>query len=179
MKDFVVLVDQKDNAIGTMEKLEAHQKGLLHRAFSVFIFNDKGELLIQRRALDKYHSPGLWTNSCCSHPKPKESLLDAAHRRLEEEMGMKCPNLQPVNSFIYKTDFDNGLIENEYDHIVLGTTNALPRINPDEVHEYAYLSIEEIKERIAKAPDTFTYWFKLAIRKIDFSDEFDRLSKVA
>ena len=179
MQDFVILVDKKDNPIGTMEKLEAHQKGLLHRAFSVFIFNDKDELLIQRRALEKYHSPGLWTNTCCSHPKPNEALLDAAHRRLMEEMGMKCPNLFPVNSFIYKTDFDNGLIENEYDHIVLGRSNDMPLINREEVHEYAYLSIDSIKEKIKNTPDVYTYWFKLAISKINFFEELKSLPKVA
>jgi len=179
MKDFVVLVDKNDNSIGYMEKLEAHQKGLLHRAFSVFIFNDKNEMLLQRRALNKYHSPGLWTNTCCSHPKPNEAVLDAAHRRLMEEMGLKCPLLHPINSFVYKAEFDNGLIENEYDHIIIGKSNDLPLINKEEVHEYEYVTIEEIKNRIQKRENEFTYWFKVAISRINFHNELKNIQKVA
>ena len=179
MKEFVVLVDEEDTSIGTMEKLEAHQKGLLHRAFSVFIFNSNNKLLLQRRALTKYHSPGLWTNTCCSHPRPNEEVLDAAHRRMQEEMGFNCKELFPISNFVYKTAFDNGLIENEYDHIIIGKSDTLPMLNPEEVCEYGYFSIEEIKSKIKARPENFTYWFQLAIEKIDLLKHLKKLQNVA
>ena len=130
--DFVVLVDENDNELGVMKKMLAHEKGVLHRAFSVFIFNSKGELLLQQRANHKYHSAGLWTNTCCSHPRPNETIKDAAHRRLFEEMGMVC-DLKIIDNFIYKANFDNGLIEHEFDYIIKGFSDAVPAINKDEV----------------------------------------------
>ena len=165
MVDYVVLVNKKDQEIGTMEKIEAHQKGLLHRAFSVFIFNSKGEMLIHRRALGKYHSPGLWTNTCCSHPRPNETVLDAANRRLDEEMGMG-ESLSEVISFIYHHKFDNGLVEHEFDHILTGISDALPSINEDEVDSYKYIEIEELEQSMKQNPDDYSIWFKLAYPKL-------------
>ncbi len=163
--EHVILVDELDNAIGSMEKMEAHQKGVLHRAFSVFVFNDKNQMLLQRRALSKYHSAGLWTNTCCSHPRPNEALMDAANRRLDEEMGMKV-ELTHKTSFIYKTQFDNDLTEHELDHIFIGTSNQKPKINSDEVDSYIWLGIDDIKEQIKLNPHQFTSWFKIAIDKV-------------
>tara|TARA_B110000483_G_C18193454_1_gene541980 strand:+ start:986 stop:1498 length:513 start_codon:yes stop_codon:yes gene_type:complete len=165
MVDYVVLVNKKDQEIGTMEKMEAHQKGLLHRAFSVFILNSKGEMLIHRRALGKYHSPGLWTNTCCSHPRPNETVLDAANRRLDEEMGMG-ESLSEVVSFVYHHKFDNGLVEHEFDHILTGISDALPSINEDEVDSYKYMGIEELEQSMKQNPDDYSIWFKLAYPKL-------------
>src|SRR5690606_20819833 len=144
MTEEVILVDQEDKALGTMEKLEAHQTGVLHRAFSVFLFNSEGELLLQQRAFDKYHSPGLWSNTCCSHPRPGEDTLGAAKRRLHEEMGMEC-KLHFISKFLYKTRFENGLFEHELDHIFVGTTDSLPTINPQEANDFKFLSLAKIK----------------------------------
>ncbi len=160
----VILVDEQDIVVGEMEKLEAHQKGLLHRAFSVFIFNDAGQLLLQQRALSKYHSAGLWTNTCCSHPRPNEDTLTAAGRRLNEEMGLEA-ELEHKNFLIYKTKFENGLFEHEYDHIFIGKTNEQPKINKNEVEKYEWMSPTEIKEKINSHPEQFTVWFKMAIEK--------------
>jgi isopentenyl-diphosphate delta-isomerase len=165
MIEEVVLVNENDVAIGTMEKLEAHEKGLLHRAFSVFIFNDKNELLLQRRALTKYHSAGLWTNTCCSHPRPNETTLNAANRRLVEEMGIET-ELIFKTSFIYKTKFDNGLTEHEFDHIFFGTSNANPTINTEEVDSFVWMSVEALKQKINLKPNEFTSWFKIAVKKL-------------
>lgn len=165
MKEEVILVNEQDQAIGAMEKMEAHEKGLLHRAFSVFIFNSKKELLVQQRALSKYHSPGLWTNTCCSHPRPGEDTLDAALRRLDEEMGMQAP-LERMTSFIYKTTFENGLTEYEYDHIYTGYSEKDPAINTDEVNAFKWMSMNEIKSELKMNSEAYTYWFKLAIEKL-------------
>ena len=165
INDFVVLVDEKDNDIGVMEKLQAHKEGLLHRAFSVFIFNDKNELLMQQRALSKYHSAGLWTNTCCSHPRPNETIKDAANRRLFEEMGMSC-NLVIKTNFIYKTNFDNGLTEHELDYILVGYTNQNPIINKEEVESFRWQTLSDIKNDIVVNPNFYTSWFKIAIEKI-------------
>lgn len=164
-KEFVILVDEQDNDIGVMEKLEAHQKGLLHRAFSVFIFNDKDELLLQQRAFSKYHSGGLWTNSCCSHPRPNETIKDAANRRLFEEMGMSC-DLKIKTNFIYKTPFENGLTEHELDYVLIGNTNQNPIINKEEVENYKWISIADIKKDIISNPHQYTSWFKIALEKV-------------
>ncbi len=164
-RDYVILVDENDHPIGQMEKLEAHQKGLLHRAFSVFIFNSKGELLIHRRAANKYHSPNLWTNTCCSHPRPGENALDAANRRLMEEMGMKT-NLSHAFEFMYKVGFDNGLTEHEYDHVFFGYTDAKPEINPEEVSEFEYVSMKELVQMIENQPNQYTAWFKICLPKV-------------
>jgi isopentenyl-diphosphate delta-isomerase len=164
-EDQVILVDENDTPIGTMGKLEVHQKGLLHRAFSVFIFNDKNEMLLQRRALDKYHSAGLWTNTCCSHPKPNEDTLAAAHRRLKEEMGM-ATELQHKSSFIYKTPFDNNLTEHEFDHVFIGHSNSDPKINPEEVDSFKWINIPDLKNEIESSPEKFTSWFKIAMERV-------------
>jgi isopentenyl-diphosphate delta-isomerase len=157
----VILVDDRDVEQGVMEKLEAHEKGLLHRAFSVFILNDAGEMLLQRRAITKYHSPGLWTNACCSHPKPGETTLIAAYRRLEEEMGFSCL-LKEIGAFIYQVKFDNGLIEHEYDHLMLGYYRGSVVPNPEEVKEYKYLPLKHIDELLANDEEKFSYWFRIA-----------------
>ncbi len=164
-KEYVILVDEQDNDIGVMEKLLAHQEGLLHRAFSIFIFNEKGELLLQQRALSKYHSAGLWTNTCCSHPRPNETIKDAANRRLFEEMGMSC-DLKIISNFIYKTPFENGLTEHELDYVLTGITNQNPHINKDEVENYKWMAIEDIKKDIISRPDLYTSWFKIALEKV-------------
>ena len=157
----VILVDDDDRAIGVMEKMEAHQKGLLHRAFSVFIINKAGELLLQQRALSKYHSPGLWTNTCCSHPAPGELTTLAASRRLKEEMGIVCP-LAEIGTFTYQTEFDNGLIEYEFDHVFVGQCDAI--VNPDksEVEAYKWISIADLDEDVNLHKEQYTYWFHLA-----------------
>jgi isopentenyl-diphosphate delta-isomerase len=165
LKEQVILVDIQDRPIGIMEKLEAHQKGVLHRAFSVFIFNSKKELLMQRRALNKYHSPGLWTNTCCSHPRPGEDTLVAAERRLREEMGIETV-LHYKTHFIYKTEFDNKLTEHEYDHVFTGVSEQEPQINPQEVLSYKWLFVEEIKNQIKTNPEEFTSWFKIIMEKL-------------
>lgn len=160
--EYVILVDENDNDIGVMEKLQAHQEGKLHRAFSIFIFNDKNELLIQQRALSKYHSAGLWTNTCCSHPRPNETIKDSANRRLYEEMGLSC-DLQIKTNFIYKTSFDNGLTEHELDYVLVGYTKQDPLINKDEVENYKWKQISEIKNDIISYPHLYTSWFKIAL----------------
>lgn len=165
MNDLIILVDENDRELGVMEKMEAHLKGHLHRAFSVFIFNENGDMLLQKRASSKYHSGGLWTNTCCSHPRPNESLTDAANRRLMEEMGMEC-ELQHKFSFIYKCGLDNNLMEHELDHVFTGVTNMIPVLNRDEVEDYRYLSKEELKKEIADSPHLFTEWFKIALPKL-------------
>ncbi|WP_207532564.1 isopentenyl-diphosphate Delta-isomerase [Desertivirga arenae] len=157
----VILVDEHDNEIGQMEKMEAHLKGLLHRAFSVFVFDNQGRMLLQRRALEKYHSPGLWTNTCCSHPAPGESNLAAATRRLKEEMGFTC-ELKEIGAFTYRTTFDNGLQEYEFDHLFTGEFNSSFETNPEEVDSYKWLSIEEIDKLLKASPDDYTVWFKIA-----------------
>ena len=163
-KENVVLVDRNDNPMGLMPKLEAHQKGVLHRAFSVFILNQKGQLMLQRRALDKYHSPGLWTNTCCSHPRESESNIEAGVRRLKEEMGFTTP-LKSMFSFIYKSKFDNGLTEHEFDHVLLGYYDKQPFINTIEVSEWKWMSLDKIIIEIKNKPEEFTVWFKIIFEK--------------
>lgn len=160
----VILVDENDNKIGLMPKMEAHEKALLHRAFSVFVFNDKNELMLQQRALHKYHSPGLWTNTCCSHQRDGESNLEAGKRRLEEEMGF-VTELEETTSFIYKAPFDNGLTEHEYDHIIIGYYNDEPNINEDEVADWKWMNLEDVKVDITLHPENYTAWFKIIFDK--------------
>ncbi len=160
----VILVNEKDEKIGLMPKLEAHEKALLHRAFSVFIFNDKNELMLQQRALHKYHSPGLWTNTCCSHQRDGETSLEAGKRRLLEEMGLTT-QLKEVTAFIYKAPFDNGLTEHEFDHILVGTYNGKPSINEDEVASWKWMLMEDVKEDIKQNPHIYTEWFKIIFDK--------------
>lgn len=163
--EYVILVDERDNELGVMEKMQAHREGRLHRAFSIFVFNDKNELLLQQRALDKYHSPGLWTNTCCSHPRPHETVKDAANRRLFEEMGISC-YLSIKTSFIYHTPFDNGLTEHELDYVLTGILNRDPIINPAEVHAFQWLGIDEVKQDVALHPNRYTSWFRIALEKV-------------
>ena len=164
IEDNVILVDVHDNQIGLMPKLEAHEKGVLHRAFSVFIFNNKGELMLQRRALSKYHSPGLWTNTCCSHQRDGESNILAAKRRLNEEMGFVTELIEKT-SFIYKANFDNGLTEHELDHIIVGEYNHSPVINCSEVDTWKWMSMEDIRNNINDQPHNYTAWFKIIFEK--------------
>lgn len=163
--DEVVLVDENDQELGTLEKLRAHQEGKLHRAFSIFIFNDQGELLLQRRAFGKYHSEGLWSNTCCSHPRPGEQLADAALRRLKEELGMACELIYGF-SFQYKADFDNGLTEHELDHVFVGTSNDEPLLNLQEVSEFKYIRHEDLVSSIEELPQEYTTWFKLVFERV-------------
>lgn len=165
MSASVVLVNEMDEAIGTMEKMEAHEKGLLHRAFSVFVFNKEGLLLLQRRALSKYHSAGLWTNTCCSHPFPGEAVADAAVRRLKEELGFTTP-LRKVFDFKYEAAFDNGLIEHEFDHVFVGEFEGAIEPNPEEVHEFKYVSMEEVEQDMKQQPELYTAWFHIAFPKL-------------
>jgi isopentenyl-diphosphate delta-isomerase len=165
MKEEVVLVDERDTAIGTSEKLEAHEMGLLHRAFSVFIFNRSNELLLQKRALTKYHSAGLWTNTCCGHPRPGEDVLGAAKRRLREEMGISA-ELREVFSFTYHEKLGNGLTEHEYDHVFFGETEAKPQPDPLEASDWKFQDCEQLREDIKTKPEHFTIWFRLCFERV-------------
>ncbi|MFC4222136.1 isopentenyl-diphosphate Delta-isomerase [Flagellimonas marina] len=160
----VILVNEADEPIGLMPKMEAHEKALLHRAFSVFVMNDKGETMLQQRAKDKYHSPLLWTNTCCSHQRNGESNIEAGKRRLMEEMGFST-ELKELFSFIYKAPFDNGLTEHEYDHVMIGSFNSAPNINPKEVADWKWMHPEDIKKDISKNPDHYTAWFKIIFER--------------
>lgn len=157
----VILVNEADEAIGRMEKMEAHEKALLHRAFSVFLFNKQGEMLLQKRASTKYHSPSLWTNACCSHPMPGEETNDAALRRLKEELGFTTA-ISKAFHFTYKADFDNGLTEHEFDHVFVGEYEGDMQLNVDEVSEVCYKSMGDIKTEIAQKAGEYTEWFKIA-----------------
>ncbi|MCM8568089.1 isopentenyl-diphosphate Delta-isomerase [Gramella jeungdoensis] len=160
----VILVNEKDEQIGLMEKIEAHEKALLHRAFSVFVFNRHNELMIQQRAFSKYHSPGLWTNTCCSHQREGETNIEAGKRRLMEEMGFTT-DLKDTISFIYKAPFDNGLTEHEFDHILVGKFDGEPDLNPDEVAAWKWVSLEDLKKDMKKNPHIYTEWFKIIFDK--------------
>jgi isopentenyl-diphosphate delta-isomerase len=165
MIEEVILVNEQDEETGTIEKMEAHRKALLHRAFSIFIFNDKAEMLLQQRALGKYHSPGLWTNTCCSHPRPGEAVAAAAARRLQEEMGIETP-LKKIFDFIYRTEFDNGLTEFEFDHVYTGSYTG--QLSPDrqEVNDYCFRSMEDISQDLLQWPEKYTSWFHIAFQKL-------------
>jgi isopentenyl-diphosphate delta-isomerase len=165
MQELLILVDEKDNQLGTMEKLEVHKKGLLHRAFSVFIFNSEGKFLLQQRADEKYHSPGLWSNTCCSHPLSGEIVADAVKRRLWQEMGMQTETTFQF-SFIYKKEFDNGLTEYEFDHVYFGKSDELPRPNPAEVKNWNYVSLADLKKDISENPENYTEWLKICFEKV-------------
>ncbi|AOW19927.1 isopentenyl-diphosphate Delta-isomerase [Urechidicola croceus] len=160
----VILVNENDEQIGLMPKMEAHEKALLHRAFSVFVFNKKGELMLQQRAKDKYHSPLLWTNTCCSHQREGETNIVAGKRRLQEEMGFVC-ELEEVFSFIYKAPFDNGLTEHELDHVMVGSYNQNPNINSSEVESYKWMTLEEVKVDMELNPKKYTAWFQIIFEK--------------
>lgn len=165
MIEKVILVDEQDNEIGSMEKIEAHEKALLHRAFSIFIFNDEGQMMLQQRALTKYHSPGLWTNTCCSHPRPGELLYDATRRRIVEEMGFLC-DMEEMFSFIYKAPFDHGLTEHELDHVFFGRYNGEPEVNHDEVAAWKWMELNALLVDMEKDPEGYTVWFRIAMGAI-------------
>jgi len=162
MVEQVVLVDENDVATGMMPKLEAHEKGVLHRAFSVFIFNLNGDMLLQQRAFGKYHSAGLWSNACCSHPRPGEQVYDAAIRRLYEEMGIKC-RIKEVFSFIYEAQLENGLTEHEFDHVFIGLSDDEPKIDSAEVAGWRYIEHDQLMAEIKDHPENYTEWFKLCL----------------
>jgi isopentenyl-diphosphate delta-isomerase len=161
----VILVNENDVPIGTMEKLEVHQKALLHRAFSIFIFNSKGEMLLQQRAKNKYHSASLWTNACCSHPEPGQDTMVAAAKRLQEEMGFTTPLIKAFD-FIYKAPFDNGLTEHELDHVFIGTHDSKIIACKEEVNDYCYMTTNEINASLQSHPQKYTEWFKIAFPKL-------------
>lgn len=162
----VILVDEHDNPVGMHEKLDAHSKGLLHRAFSVFIFNAKGEMLLQQRALGKYHSGGLWTNACCSHPAPGETTETAALRRLQEEMGFQT-SIEKIFDFVYRAELDNALTEHEFDHVFAGEYEGEINFDEEEVMNYCYTEVPEIRQNLAQKPQQFTAWFQLAFPQIE------------
>lgn len=161
----VILVNEHDEVLGVMEKIEAHEKALLHRAFSVFVFNKRHQLLLQKRALTKYHSGGLWTNTCCSHPRPGEPTENAALRRLKEEMGFET-NLTKAFTFIYQASFENGLTENEFDHVYIGEYDGMVTPNPEEVASFAYYTLDEIESSMQEHPEQYTVWFQIAFPKL-------------
>lgn len=159
MKEYIIVVDEFDKKIGSIEKLEAHYKGILHRAFSILVFNSKNQLLLQKRNMEKYHSPGLWTNTCCSHPRYGENLQDAISRRLREEMGFTC-ELEERFSFIYKVQLGENLFEHEFDHVFIGKYDGKVIPNKAEVDEFKWVDIEEVKTDIVYRAELYTYWFK-------------------
>lgn len=161
----VILVDTNDNPVGQMEKLKAHLKGELHRALSILIFNSDGEILLQQRAFSKYHTPGLWSNTCCSHPRPGEDSLEAATRRLQEEMGFTTPLIKSFD-FIYRAHFDNGLIEHEFDHVFFGTFDGEPVINPEEANDFEWVKLNNLMEDMRSSPENYTVWFRIIMEKM-------------
>lgn len=161
----IILVDKKDRAVGTGEKLEVHKAGSLHSAFSIFVFNRKGELLLQKRARGKYHSGGLWTNTCCSHPRAGEELKEAVHRRLKQEMGFDCP-LNEAFSFIYRVKFANGLYEHELDHVFVGRFDGKPAPDPEEADGWEWVSLKELKKDIRENPEKYTYWLRVSLDRV-------------
>lgn len=165
-KNFVILVDELDNETGVMKKMEAHKKAILHRAISVFIVNTKGEWLLQRRAFNKYHSNGLWTNTCCSHPFPGESNIEAAHRRLKEEMGLNA-DLNEIFQFIYVEELDNKLTEHELDHVFVGVTDKKPEINTNEVADWKYMDYNSLITSLEHSPEDYTVWFKKIVTRVN------------
>lgn len=165
LDDLVVLVDTFDKEIATLDKLSAHVEGKLHRAISIFLFNDKGEMLLQQRALSKYHSGGLWTNACCSHPRPQESVLNAAKRRLFEEMRISC-ELEKILEFTYRADLDNNLIEHEFDHVFMGRFNAEPILNRDEAESWKWISTPDLLRDVKEHPQNYTAWFKIVLPQV-------------
>lgn len=165
----VIVVDEKDNVLGEMPKMEAHRKGVLHRAFSILIFNSRGDLLLQRRALSKYHTPGLWTNTCCSHPDKDGDMKRLAEDRLEIEMGFRVP-LEHRFEFIYRAEVNNDLIEHEYDHVFTGVFDGQPSPNPEEVMDIDYISLRDLNERLRQNPAAFTPWFRIILEKMELID---------
>lgn len=164
-KEFVILVDENDNEEGLMEKMEAHEKGLLHRAFSVFVFDNEGKFLLQQRALEKYHSGGLWTNACCSHPRSGETAKQAAERRLQEELGFHV-DVEEKFSFIYKSELDKGLTEHELDHVFFASYNGAIQPNPEEVMDYKFVDLEWLDRDVNDHPEKYTEWFKICFDEV-------------
>lgn len=162
MKEKVILVNEKDEVIGVEEKLKAHLLGALHRAFSIFVFNPNKELLLQKRAITKYHSKGLWSNTCCGHPRYTESIEEASHRRLREEMGFDC-EMSEVFDFIYQTKLDNDLFEHEYDHVLVGKFDGNPNPSIDEVDDWKWVDVTNLKLDIQENPENYTYWFRISL----------------
>ncbi len=160
VSEFIITVDEQDSETGTMEKVEVHRQGILHRAFSVIIFNHKGEMLLQKRAKMKYHSPGLWSNTCCSHQRVGETLKEAVSRRIQEELGFTC-ECKEVFQFKYRVEFDNGLIENEIDHVFWGYYNGIVIPKKDEVEEIQWVNPDKLSKDMKEHPETFTYWFRI------------------
>ena len=158
----VILVDQFDNELGVAEKIEAHNRGLLHRAFSIFVFDSADRLLIQKRAIGKYHSGGLWSNSCCGHPRPGELTISAAERRLREELGFSC-SLRPVFDFVYRAEVDRGMTEHEFDHIFIGRSDVVPAPNPTEIDDYKWIDFRFLKQDVSLRPDQYTLWLRTAL----------------
>jgi len=165
MAEQVILVDENDNEIGTGEKMQVHREGKLHRSFSVFVLNSKGELLLQQRAKTKYHSGGLWSNTCCSHPRPGEATADAARRRLREEMGFDA-DVQEAFTFVYQVQLDNELSEHEYDHVFIGKFDDQPKPNPEEVDNWRYVGLKELQQDIKEHPENYTFWLKACFEKV-------------
>lgn len=179
INEYITLVDENDVQWGKIEKIQAHQKGLLHRAFSIFIFNSEGELLMQQRSFDKYHSGGLWTNTCCSHPHFEESLNFAADRRLMEEMGLACELTYGFN-FIYRAELDNGLIEHELDHVFFGKSDELPTLNEKEVNDWKYVNLQTLAQDIKANPDQYTAWLKICFPMVEnYLSEQDKIHSIA
>lgn len=165
-RSLVILVDEQDNPVGFSEKMEAHLKGMLHRAFSIFVFNDKGELLLHQRAMDKYHSGGLWTNTCCSHPVPDMPLETFARVRLKEEMGFEVP-LRKIFDFLYRAEMDNGLIEHEFDHVLAGQYDGPVNPDPAEVMDHKFMSMTEIEASMETSPHLYTAWFRMIFSRVN------------
>ena len=165
MKEQLILVDEEDNETGAMDKLSVHQRGLLHRAFSVFIFNSKDELILQQRAEEKYHSAGLWSNTCCSHPVAGEEISNTIRRRMKEEMGLQC-EVDFKFKFIYEIQFENGLTEHEYDHVYFGESDDIPVPDPAEVKDWRYMSLEDLRKEISLNPQDFSEWLKICLPKV-------------
>ncbi len=165
MQEYVVLVNVEGKEVGTSDKLRAHQDGVLHRAFSVFLVNSKGKMLLQQRTWSKYHSAGLWSNTCCSHPRPEESLAEAVQRRLREEMGIACATHE-VFQFTYQTDLENGLSEHEYDHVFLGMYEGSPLPNEQEVADWKWMEFSRLQEDLKQHPQNYTYWFRLCLDRV-------------
>jgi isopentenyl-diphosphate delta-isomerase len=165
MTEFVILVDEKDNQIGTGEKLDIHRKGILHRAFSILVYNSKGEMMLQLRAKTKYHGGGLWTNACCGHPRPGEAVEQAAKRRVMEEMGFECP-LTKMFDYIYQVKLDKGMTEHEFLHVFKGTFDGVPKLNPEEADGWKWISMKDLGEDMKKNPQNYTPWFKLSMDRL-------------
>lgn len=159
----VILVDENDNAIGTMEKMEAHHRGILHRAFSILIFNSRGQMLVQKRARTKYHSGGLWTNACCSHPKPDETIEETTRKRLIHEMGIDVHTTFSYK-FLYKANLDSNLIEHELDHVFIGVFDGEPNVNPEEVEDWKFVNLNDLRIDTQLHPERYTQWFRLILQ---------------